>query len=68
MLGYGGQQMRAFRSATAGMPFGIALAWALVDLPLVFGFRMQQVALETCQQWHEVLQQRCAEERAEEDK
>lgn len=50
MAGWG-TEMRAYRPATAGMPFGIALSWAVVDLHLVFWFRVAQLALEVPLEW-----------------
>lgn len=48
-------EMRAFQPATAGMPFGIALVWAMVDLQLAFWLRVTQVALELPMDWCGVL-------------
>lgn len=46
-----GTKMQAFRPATAGMPCGIALAWAVVDLHLAFWFRLSRLALEVPLDW-----------------
>lgn len=46
-----GSKMRAFQPATAGMPFGAVLTWAMIDLHLAFGIRLTQLALETPQAW-----------------
>lgn len=55
-------KMQAFRPPEAGMPFGIALAWAVVDLHLAFWRRLTQLALEVPRDWCNV----CAPERVEE--
>lgn len=56
-LWIGGQEVRAFRAATTEMPFGIALAWAVVDLHLSFWFRVARLVLETPWDWCEALKQ-----------
>ena len=50
MIGYG-YEMRAYRPPESGLPFGVALVWAVVDLHLAFGFRLAQLALETPLDW-----------------
>lgn len=50
MAGWG-TPMQAYRPPEAGMPFGIALAWAVVDLHLAFWFQITQLALELPLEW-----------------
>lgn len=50
MAGFG-TKMQTYRPPEAGMPFGIALAWAVVDLHLAFWQRLTQLALEVPRDW-----------------
>ncbi len=50
MVGYG-DRIQAYRPPEAGLPFGVALAWAIIDLQLAFWFRLTELALETPLDW-----------------